>query len=91
MHLALGLIFVWGAFGTWVGFVNGVLCALGFYLVGCFLLRGKDAQGTLGSFLLKGKDAQGTLGSFLLKGAQGTWVCLCTWWFVVVFDLVLDC
>ena len=74
MHLALGLIFVWGAFGTWVGFVNGVLCALGFYLVGCFLLRGKDAQGTLGSFLLKGKDAQGTLGSFLLKGkdAQGT-------------------
>jgi hypothetical protein len=49
------------------------------------------AQGTLGSFLLKGKDAQGTLGSFLLKGAQGTWVCLCTWWFVVVFDLVLDC
>jgi hypothetical protein len=91
VHLALGLIFVWGAFGTWVGFVNGVLCALGFYLVGCFLLRGKDAQGTLGSFLLKGKDAQGTLGSFLLKGAQGTWVCLCTWWFVVVFDLVLDC
>ena len=89
--MALGLIFVWGAFGTWVGFVNGVLCALGFYLVGCFLLRGKDAQGTLGSFLLKGKDAQGTLGSFLLKGAQGTWVCLCTWWFVVVFDLVLDC
>jgi hypothetical protein len=54
VHLALGLIFVWGAFGTWVGFVNGVLCALGFYLVGCFLLRGKDAQGTLGSFLLKG-------------------------------------
>ncbi len=70
VHLALGLIFVWGAFGTWVGFVNGVLCALGFYLVGCFLLRGKDAQGTLGSFLLKGKDAQGTLGSFLLKGCS---------------------
>ena len=66
MHLALG----------WV-LLTGVLCALGFYLVGCFLLRGKDAQGTLGSFLL--------------KGAQGTWVCLCTWWFVVVFDLVLDC
>ena len=70
VHLALGLIFVWGAFGTWVGFVNGVLCALGIYLVGCFLLRGKDAQGTLGSFLLKGKDAQGTLGSFLLKGCS---------------------
>jgi hypothetical protein len=63
VHLALGLIFVWGAFGTWVGFVKGafgtwvgfvkgVLCALGFSLVGCFLLRGKDAQGTLGSFLL---------------------------------------
>ena len=70
VHFSRGLIFVWGAFGTWVGFVNGVLCALGIYLVGCFLLRGKDAQGTLGSFLLKGKDAQGTLGSFLLKGCS---------------------
>ena len=59
MHLALGWVLLT------VCFVH-----FGIYLVGCFLLRGKDAQGTLGSFLLKGKDAQGTLGSFLLKGCS---------------------